>query len=89
MQLQPSISQATISTWGKSTAVRIPAALVKASGLRIGQTVQFEPLAGGGITLRPVRERLDLDALLAAVTAANLPDEAEVTWGKPAGTEAW
>lgn len=81
--------QATISTWGKSTAVRIPAELVKAAGLRIGQTVQFEQLPGGGITLRPLRQRLDLDALLQGVTAENLPDEADTNWGKPAGTEAW
>ena len=89
MQRQHSNAQATISTWGKSTAVRIPAELVKASGLRIGQTVQFEQLADGGITLRPIRERLDLTVLLASVTAENMPDEADVTWGKPAGTEAW
>ena len=81
--------QATISTWGKSTAVRIPAELVKAAGLRIGQTVQFEQLPGGGISLRPLRERFDLDALLEGVTADNLPDEADTHWGKPAGTEAW
>lgn len=81
--------QATISAWGKSTAVRIPAELVKASGLRVGQAVQFEQLAGGGIALRPVRERLDLDDLLARVTDQNLPDEADVSWGKPVGSEAW
>jgi antitoxin MazE len=89
MQLRHNTAQATISVWGKSTAVRIPADLVKASGLRVGQTVQFEQLADGGITLRPVRERLDLAELLAAVTDDNLPDEADVTWGKSVGTEAW
>lgn len=89
MRPQHNSVQATVSTWGKSTAVRIPAELVKASGLRVGQTVQFEQLADGGITLRPVRERLDLAVLLASVTAENMPDEADVTWGKPAGTEAW
>ena len=89
MQPQHSSTQATVSMWGKSTAVRIPAQLVKTSGLRIGQTVQFEQLADGGITLRPIRERLDLATLLAAVTTENLPDEADVTWGKPVGTEAW
>ena len=81
--------QATLSSWGKSTAVRIPADLVKAAGLRIGQAVQFEQLAGGGITLYPVREKQSLDALLAAVTPDNLPDESDINWGKPAGTEAW
>ena len=81
--------EATISSWGKSTALRIPSALAKASGLRIGQTVRLESGADGSITIRPVLERPDLDALLAQVTPENLPDEAQVAWGKPAGSEAW
>ena len=81
--------EATISSWGKSTALRIPSALAKASGLRIGQTVRLESGADGSITIRPVLERPDLEALLAQVTPDNLPDEAQVAWGKPAGSEAW
>ena len=81
--------EATISSWGKSTALRIPSAMVKASGLRIGQTVRLESGADGSITIRPVLERPDLEALLAQVTPDNLPDEAQVAWGKPAGSEAW
>ena len=81
--------ESTIATWGKSTALRIPSALAKASGLRIGQTVRLESGADGSITIRPVLARPDLEALLAQVTPENLPDEADYSWGKPAGSEAW
>jgi antitoxin MazE len=81
--------EATVSTWGKSTALRIPASLVKQSGLKIGQTVRFENRADGSIIMRPVPERPDLGALLAQVTPENMPDEADVSWGKPQGSEAW
>jgi antitoxin MazE len=81
--------EATLSTWGKSTALRIPALLVKECGLKIGQTVRFESGADGSIILRPVLERPNLDALLAQVTPENMPDEADISWGKPQGTEAW
>lgn len=83
------VLEATLSTWGKSTALRIPALLVKQSGLKIGQTVRFESGTGGSIIMRPVLERPNLDALLAQVTPENMPDEADVSWGKPQGSEAW
>lgn len=79
---------ATLSAWGKSTAVRIPTELVKKSGLKIGQTVRLVNGADGGITIYPVMERPNLDDLLARVTPENMPDEADITWGKPVGSEA-
>ena len=81
--------QATVSLWGKSTAIRIPSAIVKKSALRIGQSVRIENASDGSITIRPVLERPNLDDLLAAVTPENLPDEADFAWGKPMGSEAW
>ena len=81
--------EATLSSWGKSTALRIPAPLVKQSGLKIGQTVRFENGMDGSIIMRPVLERPNLDALLAHVTPKNMPGEADITWGKPQGREAW
>ena len=81
--------ESTISIWGKSTALRIPAALVKSSGLRVGQTVRLKHSEDGSITIYPVIERPNLDALLARVTPENMPDEADVTWGKPSGAEVW
>ncbi len=81
--------ETTLSSWGKSTALRIPTPLVKKAGLKIGQTVRFEDGANGSIILWPVMERPKLEDLLAQVTAENLPSEADVSWGKPQGTEAW
>jgi len=81
--------QSTVATWGKSIAVRIPSDIVRSTGLRVGQAVQFEKGAGGMLIMRPVRARLNLDDLLARVTPENMPDEADTTWGKPEGTEQW
>lgn len=81
--------EATVSAWGKSTALRIPSALVKSSGLRVGQIVRFKSGTDGGITMYPVIERPKLETLLALVTPANLPDSADISWGKPSGSEAW
>jgi antitoxin MazE len=83
------ILEATLSSWGKSTALRIPMRLVKKVGLKIGQAVRFEDGTEGSIILRPVLERPNLADLLAQVTPENLPDEADTTWGKPQGSEAW
>jgi antitoxin MazE len=81
--------EATLSSWGKSTALRIPAVFVKKSGLTVGQKVRVEHASDGSIVIRPVREKINLDALLAGVTPQNLPDEADVSWGKPVGSEVW
>ena len=81
--------EATLSSWGKSTALRIPMPLVKKAGLKIGQTVRFEDGADGSIILWPVLARPNLADLLAQVTPENLPDEADVSWGKPQGSEVW
>ena len=83
------IQEATVSLWGKSTAIRIPAMIVKKSALRIGQSVRVENASDGSITIRPVVERPKLETLLAGVTRDNMPDEADISWGKPRGTEAW
>jgi antitoxin MazE len=81
--------EATVSAWGKSTAIRIPAALVKRSGIHVGQTVKLDSSADGVITIRAVRERPNLAEMLARVTPDNLPDEIDHSWGKPVGSEAW
>ena len=81
--------EATVSAWGKSTAVRIPSTLVRRSGISVGQTVKLESTADGVITIRAVRERPNLAEMLARVTPANMPDEADISWGKPVGTEVW
>ena len=81
--------EATVSLWGKSTAIRIPAAIAKQSALRIGQSVRIENAIDGSITIRPVIESPNLETLLAGVTKQNMPDVADVSWGKPVGSGAW
>lgn len=81
--------EATVSAWGKSTAVRIPSFIVKRSGLHIGQTVRITNTDDGAITIRAVRERPNLAEMLSRVTPENLPDEADISWGKPVGSEVW
>ena len=54
------ILEATLSSSGKSTALRIPMPLIKKAGLKIGQTVRFEDGAYGSIILWPVMERPNL-----------------------------
>ena len=83
------IQEATVSLWGKSTAICIPVAIVRQSALRIGQSVQIESANDGSITMRPVVGRPNLETLLAGVTKQNMPDVADVSWGKPLGSEAW
>ena len=36
-----------VQTWGKSVAIKIPAALAKQTGLSVGTTVRFTPTARG------------------------------------------
>lgn len=81
--------EATLSAWGNSTAVRIPAVLVQSAQLMVGQTIRFTATDDGAIVLRPVRERPNLDTLLAQVSPDNLPTEADTEWGAPVGTEVW
>jgi antitoxin component of MazEF toxin-antitoxin module len=81
--------KATLSTWGKSVAIRIPAELVRSNGWQAGQTLGFHPAANGGLLLKPLPKKLNLDELLAQVTDDNLPDETDVHWGAPRGSEVW
>ena len=49
----------------------------------------FNSQDDGSITPLPVLERPNLADMLAKVTPDNLPDETDVSWGKPQGNEAW
>lgn len=78
----------TAQRWGNSLAIRIPAAVARETHIKDGTQVHLE-LDAGKIILTPKgsRVRFDLNALLAQVTARNLPD-ADV-WGTAVGKEAW
>ena len=53
----------------------------------ICQTSHSEGGTEGNIIMPPVLARLKLADLLARVTPENLPDDADVSWGKPRGSE--
>ena len=44
-----------LAKWGNSLAVRLPAACVRAAGLREGDSVDAEMAPAGGIVLTPAR----------------------------------
>jgi antitoxin ChpS len=72
--------QATLSTWGKSVAIRIPAELVRSSGWQPGQTIQFEPAPNGAYTMRPKPKKRNLEDLLAQCDWSQAPSAQDREW---------
>ena len=81
--------QSTVVLWGQSAALRIPSDVLDASGLHVGQQVEFESTDTGAIIVRPIRQRISLDELLDKITPDNLPDLTDIEWGQPKGGEEW
>lgn len=81
--------QATVAQWGQNAALRIPSDVLHASGLHVGQQVEFESTDTGVIIVRPIRQRPKLDELLDKITPNNLPEIADIEWGQPKGSEEW
>jgi antitoxin MazE len=76
-----------LSKWGNSLAVRIPKTAADQAALREGDRLELSVAKDGAVTLRPVRGKLALAALLAEITPENRPTEAD--FGAPTGGEAW
>jgi len=79
------MAQVRVKKWGNSAAIRLPVAVLDATGLELDALVDVR-VVDGRIVIEPVRE-LDLDALLDAITPENLHDEAD--FGGPVGRELW
>ena len=75
--------QSTVAMWGQSAALRIPTDVLHASGLHVGQQVEFESTDTGVIIVRPIHQRLNLDELLDKITPDNLPDLADIEPCRP------
>lgn len=75
-----------IQKWGNSLALRIPKSFAVETKIEQGTTVDVS-LEGDGIVLRPTREELTLEDLLAKVTDENR--HGEIDFGKPKGREVW
>lgn len=86
---------ATIAHWGNSIGVRIPADVLRKSGLKPGDLVEAEARPNHAVLIRavkPSRTRAEaiavVSAMIASIKPATLPDAAQID-GKPAGGEVW
>ena len=77
--------QVSVRKWGNSPAVRIPASVMAAAGLRVDSKVEMRVDEHGAVVLE--RRDFDLDTALAAITPDNL--HGEVDFGESVGNEAW
>jgi len=74
-----------IKKWGNSASVRIPAAIMDATRIRLDQAVDVRE-ERGRIIIEPVRApSFDLDVLIAGITDENR--HAEIDFGGPVANE--
>lgn len=76
-----------IRRWGKGAAVRIPAAILEAAGLKPGNLVDVRAEAGRIVIESAARKKVTLDELIAGITPESLHGETD--WGEPRGKEIW
>jgi antitoxin MazE len=79
--------QARVQWMGNSLALRIPEALAREAGLGHDTPVELVFVEGKLVVTPVPAPRPKLAALLAGITADNLPGEVEV--GTAVGAEAW
>jgi antitoxin MazE len=79
--------QTRVQRWGNSLALRIPKPLADEAGLRDDSPVRLTLRDRQLVIEALVQEPLNLDALLAQVTAENL--HREVDTGPSVGGEVW
>jgi len=77
----------TISKWGNSLAVRIPATFAQTVGLEEGSVVEVKVRAGRLIIVPADSHRYDLRELVSQITPENSHEL--IDWGKPVGKETW
>lgn len=75
-----------VQKWGNSLALRIPKSFAVETKIDNGTTVEIT-LEKDGIIMRPAKEEVTLDDLLAGVTEENLHSETD--FGSPEGNEVW
>jgi antitoxin MazE len=70
--------RARVRKWGNSSAVQIPAAIMRAARLDLHEVVDVREEAGR-IVIEPVRQKkYDLDTLLKGITSKNLHEAVDV-----------
>ncbi len=75
-----------IQKWGNSLALRIPKSFALETKIEQGSTVEVA-LEKGQIMVKPVKDEITLESLLADITEENL--HTEIDFGKPEGKEVW
>jgi antitoxin component of MazEF toxin-antitoxin module len=75
----------TVSCWGNSLAVRIPATAAGKVALKEGDNVELSPMGPGKLIIEAVHEEIDFDALYERITPENR--HAETAWGDDVGSE--
>jgi len=79
--------RASVKKWGNSAAIRIPAAVLEATQVKIDEQVDIREEAGR-IVIEPVREKkYKLKDLLQGITKDNI--HKEIDFGRPEGKEVW
>ena len=86
-QVWASAMKATVKKWGNSAAVRIPAAVMRATHLELDEVVDVREEAGR-IVIEPIRQKTyELDQLLKGITSKN--QHKAVDFGPAVGKEVW
>ncbi len=75
-----------IQKWGNSLALRIPKSFAVETNIEQGSTVEVT-LEKDRIVMKPAKEDITLESLLAGVTKENLHSETD--FGAPEGKEVW
>ena len=79
--------KARVRKWGNSSAVRIPAPVLRASHLRIDEPVDVREEAGR-IVIEPLRQKsYSLEELVSRITPKNR--HAAIDTGSAVGSEIW
>lgn len=80
--------QTEISKWGNSAALRVPAELMRQSGLKIGSKMEIV-FEDGGLRIKPLKPKMSrverLERLIASYK--ELGPVEEIDWGPDVGNE--
>lgn len=80
--------QTEIGKWGNSAAIRIPAELVRQSGLKVGSRMQIM-YEDGVLKIKPLKQKISraerLERIIASAKA--LGADEEIDWGPDVGNE--
>ena len=76
-----------VRKWGNSASVRLPASVMAAARLHLGQTVDIREEDGRVVIEAAAAPVFELDDLLAKMDPATFPDD--IDFGPPVGGEVW